>query len=93
MNELYETVDRYKLYFGYVGPSKNVSFYESYDSKELFNKVKKNQLKFDDALKKQKELLDKINEVKIGRKTHEQERVITNLENFYKPREEVFNFF
>ena len=34
-------------------------------------------------------MLDKINEVKIGRK----EKVITNLENFYKSREEVFNFF
>ena len=29
----------------------------------------------------------------MGRKTFEQENVITNLENFYKSREEVFNFF
>ena len=36
---------------------------------------------------------NKINKVKIGRKTYEQEKVITNLENFYQSREEVFNFF
>ena len=29
----------------------------------------------------------------MGRKTFEQEKVITNLENFYKSRENVFNFF
>ena len=29
----------------------------------------------------------------MGRKTFEQENVITNLEYFYKSREEVFNFF
>ena len=28
----------------------------------------------------------------MGRKTFEQEKVITNLENFYKSRENVFNF-
>ena len=31
--------------------------------------------------------------MKIGRKTPEQEKVITNLGNFYKSREKVFNFF
>ena len=36
---------------------------------------------------------EKINEVKIGKKTFEQEKVITNLEKFYYSREEVTNFF
>ena len=36
---------------------------------------------------------NKISEVKIGRKTSEQEKVITYLENIYQSREEVFNFF
>ena len=74
MNYLYEGVDNNKLYFEYVGPSKDVYFYEYHDSK-------------------QKNLLEKRNEVKIGRKTPEQEKVINNLDNFYNPREEVFNFF
>ena len=43
------------------------------DSKELSNKIKNNQISYGDALKKQKELLNKINEVKIGRKTSKQE--------------------
>ena len=65
MNELYKSVDKNRLYFKYVGPTKAVSFYEYYDSKELFNEIKKIDLDlFDEALKKQKELLKKINEVK-----------------------------
>ena len=38
-------------------------------------------------------MLNKINEVKIGTKNHEQEEVIANCEKFYYSREEVFNFF
>ena len=37
--------------------------------KELFNEIKNIRLRFNNALKKPKELLKKINEVKIGRKT------------------------
>ena len=40
-----------------------------------------------------KELLQKINEVKIGQKTPEKKDVINNLENFYNSREEVLSFF
>ena len=54
MNELYESADKNKLYFEYVGPTK-----EYHDSKERFNEIKNNQLRFDEALKKQKELLKK----------------------------------
>ena len=93
MNELYESINKNKLYFEYVGNTKDVSFYQYMDSKELFDEIKNNQLRFDDALKKQKELLKKINEVEMDRKTFEQKKVITNLENFYKSREEVFIFF
>ena len=52
MNKFYESVDINKLNFEYVGNTKNVNFYEYMDSKELFNKVKNNQIKFDDALRK-----------------------------------------
>ena len=38
-------------------------------------------------------MLKNINEVKIGGKNSEQEKVVPNLENFYKSREEGFNFF
>ena len=68
MNELYERVDKNKLYFEYVGPTKDVGFYEYMDSKEFFYAIKINRLNFDDALKRQKELLNKINEVKISKK-------------------------
>ena len=72
MNELYESVNMNKLYFEYVGPTKNVTFYEYMDSKETFDKLKNGQLKYDNALKRQKEFLKKLNEVKIGTKTDEQ---------------------
>ena len=62
------------------------------DSKELFNELKDNCIRFGDARKKQEELLKKINEVKIGRKTPKQE-VTDNLEKFYKSKEQLFNFF
>ena len=59
MNKLFESVNKNKLYFEYVGNSKYVSFYEHMDSKELFDEIENIQLRFDDALKKQKELLKK----------------------------------
>ena len=92
MSEFYDSVDNNKLYFEYVGPTKGVRFYEYMGSKQLFNKLKENRIRFSDALKKQ-ELLKKINEVKIGHKNTEQEKVVKNLEGFYKSRENVFNFF
>ena len=46
MNELYESVDYNDLKFEHVGPTKDVSFYEYMDSKELFNKLKGNRIRF-----------------------------------------------
>ena len=64
MNVLYESVDYNNLRFEYVGPTKNVRFYEYMDSKKLFKAIKNNQLKFNDGLKRQEELLNKINDEK-----------------------------
>ena len=74
MNEFYERVDKNKLYFEYVGSTKDVSFYKYYDAKILFNEIKNNRLRFDEALKKQEELQKKINEVRMGNKTPEQKK-------------------
>ena len=41
MSELHDSVDYNNLKFEYVGPTKDVSFYEYMDSKELFNAIKK----------------------------------------------------
>ena len=40
MSELYDSVDYNNLKFEYVGSTKDVSFYEYKDSKELFNMIK-----------------------------------------------------
>ena len=49
-SELYSSVDYNNLDFEYVDPKNNdVSFYEYRDSKELFNAMKYNEIRFDEA--------------------------------------------
>ena len=93
MSELHDSVDYNNLKFEYVGPTKDVSFYEYMDSKELFNAIKNNQIKFSEVKNKQNEFLNKLSNIKIGKKTIEQKETINNLEKFYNSREEVINFF
>ena len=69
MKELYGNVDYNNLKFEFVGSTKDVSFDEYRDSKELFNAIKDNQINFDDAAKRQNELLNKISNVKMVKKT------------------------
>ena len=47
---MYDSVDYNNLRFEYAGPTNDVSFYEYMDSKELFNAIKNNQIKFGDNL-------------------------------------------
>ena len=93
MSKFYESPDYNNLKFEYVGSTKDVSFYEYMDSKELFNAIKNNQIKFSEVKNKQNEFLNKLSNIKIGKKTLEQKEVINNLEKFYNSREEVINFF
>ena len=93
MGEFYDSVDHNNLKFEYVGPTKDVSFYEYMDSKEPFNAIKNNQIKFGEVKNKQNEFLNKLSNIKIGKKTDEQKEVIDNLEKVYNSREEVSNFF
>ena len=78
MNEFYESVDYNNLKFEHEGPTKDVSFYEYIDSREIFDKIKNNQVRFDDALKRQKEFLKVLSEIKMGKKTTEQKEMINN---------------
>ena len=63
------------------------------NSKELFNAIKNNQIKFSEARIKQNEFLNKLSNIKIGKKTIEQKEIINNLEKFCNSREEVINYF
>ena len=74
INKLYENVDYNNLKLEYVGSTKDVSFYKFMDSKELFDRLKTNRIRFDDALKKQNLFLNKLNDVKMGKKTFEQKK-------------------
>ena len=68
MSELHDSVGCNNLKFEFVGLTKDVSFYEYMDSKELFNKIKNNRIKFSEVKNKQNDFLKKLNEVKIGKK-------------------------
>ena len=63
------------------------------NSEELFNAIKSTKIKFSDAKNKQNEFLNRLNDIKIGRKNIEQQEEIINLEKFYNFREEVINIF
>ena len=52
MSKLYDSVDYNNLKFEYVGPSKSVSFYGYMDSKEVFNAINNNQIKFSEVKNK-----------------------------------------
>ena len=93
MSELYDSVDYHNLKFEYVALTNDVSFYEYKDSKEFFSAIKNNQIKFSEVKNKQNEFLNKLSNIKIGKKTPEQKEVINNLEKFYSFRGEVINFF
>ena len=68
MGELYDSVDYNNLKFEYVSPTKDVSFYEYKDSEELFDAIKDNQIKFIEAKNKQNEFLNKLSNIKMGKK-------------------------
>ena len=82
MSELYDSVDYNNVKFEYIGSTKDVSFHEYMDSKELFNAIKNNQIKFSEVKSKEDNFLKKLNEVKIGKKTDEQKEVIDSLNKF-----------
>ena len=52
MRELHDNVGYNNLKFEYVGSTKDVSFYEYMDSKELFNAIKNNQIRFSEVMNK-----------------------------------------
>ena len=93
MSKLYDSVDYNNLKSECVGSTKDVSFYEYKDSKEVLNMMKNSQIKFSHAKNKQNNFLKKLNEVKMGNKTIKQRETISNYEKFYNSREEVINFF
>ena len=68
MRELHDSVDYNNLKFEYVGRPKDTSFYEYMDSKEPFNAIKNNQIKFSEVKNKQNEFLNKLSNTRIGKK-------------------------
>ena len=74
MSELYDSIDYNNLQFEYIGATKDVSFYEHKDSKERFNAIRNNQIKFSEVRNKQKEFLNKLSNIKTGKKNYRTKR-------------------
>ena len=74
MSELYDSIDYNNLQFEYIGATKDVSFYEYKDSKERFNAIRNNQIKFGEVKNKQKEFLNKLSNIKTGKKNYRTKR-------------------
>ena len=68
MSELYDVIDYNNLKLEYIGPKKDVSFYEYNDSKEPFNAIKNNHIKLNKVKNKQNEFSNKLSNIKIGKK-------------------------
>ena len=77
--ELYDSVTYNNLKFEYVGPTKDVGFYEYKNSIERFDAIKNCQIKFIEVKNKQNEFLNKLNDTKIGKKlSNKKKRLITS---------------
>ena len=74
VSELYDSIDYNNLNFEYVGPTKDVIFYEHRDSKELCNAIRNSQMKFNEAKNKQNDFLNKLSNIKIGKKNSKTKR-------------------
>ena len=53
MKELYDHIDYNNLKSDFVGPTKDVSFYEYKDSRVRFHAIKNNKINYDNAVKRQ----------------------------------------
>ena len=66
MSKLHDSVDYNNLKFNNGGPTKDIIFYKYKDSKDLFNTIRNNQIKFSEIKNKQNEFLNKLSNIKIG---------------------------
>ena len=69
MSELYDSVDYNNLKCEYVGPTKDLSFYEYMDSNKLFDAIRNSKIKFSEVKNRQNEFLNKLSNIKIGKIT------------------------
>ena len=68
MRELHDSVDYNNLNFEYVDPTNDVRCYEYMDCKGIFNAIKNDQVRFDEAPKKHDEFLYKLSNKKLVKK-------------------------
>ena len=74
MSQLHESLDYNNSNFEYVDPTKDASFYEYMDSRELFNAIRNSQIKFSELKNKQYEFLNKLSNIKISKKNSRTKR-------------------
>ena len=74
MSKLHDSVDYNNLKFNNGGPTKDIIFYKYKDSKDLFNTIRNNQIKFSEIKNKQNEFLNKLSNIKIGIRSYRTRR-------------------
>ena len=74
MSELHESVDYNSLKFEHVGPTKDLSFHEYKDSKELFNAKGNDKIKFSEVKNKQNDFLNKLRNIATDKKNYRTKR-------------------
>ena len=93
MNKLYDGIDYNNLKFQYVGPSKDIRFYEYKDSKEPFDAIKNNKIKFSEVKNKQNYFLNKLSNTKLVKKLSNKKKRIITLKNFTVLEKQLLIFF
>ena len=88
MSELYDSADHNNLNFEYVGLTKNVNFYGYMDSKELFNAIKNNQIKFSAVKNKDNTFSNKLKNLK-AKKLMNKENLLIILINLTSLEKEL----
>ena len=92
MNDLYDSDDYNSPNFKYVCLTKDVSFYEYMDSKELFDAIRSSRVKFSEALNKQNEFLNKLNDVKLVKRNYNKKNKLIILKIFTFLEEKLLIF-
>ena len=96
IKNLYNSVDRDKLIYSYMGNTSDVDFSEYYVAIDLINKIKDGDVSLKQAINNQYELKSKLGEIKKEnpkKKSKTSLDVIKNVDNLYNSTQAAIDFF
>ena len=96
IKNLYNSVDRDKSIYSYMGNTSDVDFSEYYGAIDLIYKIKDGDVSLKQAINNQYELKSKLGEIKKGvpkKKSKTSLDVIKNIDNLYNSTQAAIDFF